>query len=66
MPPFVLDRGDPAESRVAPAGVIEALDELEDRHPSLRVAAEGTAPQQLRFERREEALGHGVVVRIAD
>ena len=50
---------------MAAARVVEALDELEDRHTYLRVAPESLPPQQLGLERGEEAFGDGVIKAIA-
>ncbi len=55
-----------AERRVAAQRIVEALDVAEDSHPCLGLRAEATASQQLAFEGREEALGHGVVVGVAN
>ena len=50
------------EVLVAPAAVVEDLDELEDRH-SQRVAGRPGMPiEQLGLQGREEALGDGVGV----
>ena len=48
------------------AGVIPALDELEDCHADLHLGTELPPFQQLTFERGEEALAHGIVVGVAD
>jgi len=61
-----VDRRDLAEGRVAPARVVEALDEVEDGHPGLGLGAEALTVEQLALERGEEALAECVVVRIAD
>ncbi len=47
-------------------GIVEAFDEGEDRHPGFRMRLEPTPIQQLTFQRREEALAHGVVIRTAN
>ena len=46
--------------------VVPAFDELEDRHLRVGLRLETVAVDQLTFERREEALRHGVIVAIAD
>src|SRR5678815_4224107 len=46
--------------------VVPALEPFEDRHPGLGMGLEATTVQHFALERGEEALGHGVVVRIAD
>ena len=45
-----------------PAPVVEALDELEDRHARLGVAAEAAPLQQFALQGRKEALAQRVVV----
>ena len=47
-------------------GVVPALDEIEDRHASLGLGPVTFTAEQLAFEGREEALAHGVVVRVAN
>ena len=39
------------------AGVVEALDPVEEREAGLVAAAEGVPVEELGLERREEALG---------
>ena len=46
--------------------VVPALDELEDRHTRLGLRLETVPVNQLAFERGKEALGHRIVVAIAD
>ena len=62
---FERDRRLVAQRRVTPAPVVEALDELEDRHARLGVAAKAAPIQQLALQGREEALAQRVVVGIA-
>ena len=45
--------------------VVPALEPREDRHPRLGVTLERPAIDDFTLEGGEEALGHGVVVRIA-
>ena len=46
--------------------VVPTFDPFKHRHLRLRLALEPTTAEQLALERREEALRHRVVVRIAD
>ena len=46
-------------------GIVPALQPLEDGHPRLGLALKLAPIQYLALKRGEEALGHGVVVRIA-
>lgn len=46
--------------------VVPAFDPGNDRHPGFGVRAEPSAGEQLAFEGGEEALGHGIVVAVAD
>src|SRR5215475_11306451 len=46
--------------------VVPSLDEVEDGQPRFDLVLELLPIEQLAFERREEALAHRVVVRIAD
>ncbi len=48
-----------------PAGVVEALDEAEDFPPCGLAGRESLLVEEFAFERREETLAHGVVVRVA-
>ena len=48
------------------ARIVPAFDELEAGHASLGLGAEFPPVEQFAFERREEALAHGVVIRVAD
>ena len=41
--------------------IVEAFDEVEDRHARLDLGLEVAAVEQLAFQRGEEALAHGVV-----
>lgn len=54
------------ELAVQPMSVVEAGDELEDLAASLLRRPEGPQAQQLVLQGGEEALGHGVVVAVAD
>ena len=45
--------------------VVPAFEPFEDRHTGPGLGLEATAVQHFAFEHREEALGHGVIVRIA-
>jgi hypothetical protein len=56
----IPDRG------VSPLGVIPRLDPGEDRRLRLGRCLEARSIQQLALERGEEALGHRVVIGIAD
>jgi hypothetical protein len=49
---------------VPPAAVEEDLDVLEDLGPQLRLRRPGAAVDELLFQRREEALGDGVRLRL--
>lgn len=44
--------------------LVPAPDEPEDRHPRLDLRPKPAPIQELALERREEALAHGVVVRV--
>jgi hypothetical protein len=48
------------------AGIVGALDEVEDGYSSLRAEAEAVPVEQLAFQRGEEALTRVVVVGVAD
>src|SRR5690606_37875011 len=65
MRPLVVDRRTVAKARVPTMRVVPALDPLEGRHPGFRLALEPPTVQQLTLQRREEALGHRVVVGVA-
>ena len=54
------------ERGVPSAGVVEALDVLEDRRPCGLSVRPGVAVDQLPFESRDEALGHRVVVGVCN
>ena len=64
--PLELDGRQVAERRVAAARIVEALDELEDRHARLGLRPEPSPVQQLAFERGEETLRHCIVIGIAN
>ena len=49
-----------------PMRVVPAFDPFEYRQPGFGLRLEGPAVQQFAFQCREEAFGHGVVIRIAD
>ena len=66
MASFEADRREVADRRVATAGIIPALDVVEDGEAGVSVTAERRAVNQLALERCEEALGHGVVVAVTD
>ena len=55
-----------AEAAVAADPVVEDLDVVEHRGPGLGRARPGRAVDELGLEGGEEALGHGVVVAVAD
>ena len=54
------------QGRVAALGVVEDLDEVEHRRAQPVAGGPGVAVQQLALQGGEEALGHGIVQRIAD
>ena len=66
MVSFEADRREVADRRVATAGIVPALDVIEDGEAGVSVTAERRAVNQLALERCEEALGHGVVVAVTD
>src|SRR5271154_1646948 len=66
MLPFVFDGREIAQGRVAARRIVEAFDELKDRHPRLAVGPEATPIDQLAFEGGEETLAHRIVVGVAD
>jgi len=45
--------------------VVEAFDVIEDGELRLVLFAEARAIEQLAFQRSEEALAHGIVIRVA-
>ena len=51
---------------MAPSRIVPALDELNDGHSGLGLGLELAPVEQFAFERREEALAHGVVISIAN
>ena len=53
-------RAQVAERRVAALSIVEHLDVLEDVGPCFRAVLVVAVAGKLRFERSEEALGHGV------
>src|SRR5215471_18828987 len=46
--------------------IVPPFDVAEDRHPGLGLRCKPSLCEQLAFQGREEALAHGVIVRIAD
>src|SRR5690349_13766878 len=50
---------------MTPARIVEALDEVKDRHPSLRLRPEAPAVDELALERGEERLAQRIVVGVA-
>src|SRR5690242_1511959 len=46
--------------------IVPAFDVAEDRHPGLGLRSKPSPCEQLAFQGCEEALAHGVIVRIAD
>jgi hypothetical protein len=65
MAPFELDRRSVAGGAVAPLGVVEHLDVVEDVSASVVARGIDLAADALALEQLEEALGHGVVVAVA-
>src|SRR5262249_31753152 len=63
---LVVERGEVADRGVAPAAIVEPLDELEERQAGLCLCLEATAGEELAFECGEEAFAHRVVVGVAD
>ncbi len=55
-----------AEGRMPTTAVVEDLDEVKERGPSIGMRAKGRQPEQLAFERREEAFCQGVVVTVSN
>ena len=66
MRALVVERRSVTERRVPAMRVVPALDPLEQRHPGFGLAPEAPAIEQLALERGEEALGHRVIVSIAN
>src|SRR5688572_29805325 len=66
MTPFKGNGGDSADARMAPSRVVPAFDVREERPPRLRFRSEAVAADELALERCKEALGHCVVVGVAD
>ena len=62
---FVLDGREIAERAVQPLAVVEDLDELEDGPAGLDTRRPGLAVDELLFQCREPAFGHGVVPALA-
>jgi transposase len=62
--PFELGGADEVERRVAPDGIVEAVDVAADGLPGLGPGLEDGAPDQLGLQRLEEGLDHGVVVAV--
>ena len=50
---------------MAAVRVVPAFDEFEDRHPGFDLCLEPVTVEELALERREEALTHRVIVRVA-
>ena len=63
---FVVDGRVVVQGRVATLAVVEDLDEVEDRRPQPGRGWPGVAVEQLALQGGEEALGDGVVQRVAD
>src|SRR2546423_14205185 len=61
-PALVVERGEVADRGVAPAAVVESLDEIEQRHARLALGLEAAAGDEVAFEGGGEALAHCVVV----
>src|SRR5262245_50256735 len=55
-----------AEGRVAPLRVVPAFDVIEQGPAGVGRRPEPLAVEQLTFQRREETLAQGIVIRIAD
>ena len=51
---------------MAPAGIVPALNELEDGHACRGLGLELPPVEQLAFEGGKEALAHRIVVRVAN
>src|SRR5581483_8749093 len=63
---LVLGRAEVAERGMATPRVVERLDVVEHGHAGRALGAPVIAVDQLAFQRGKEALGHGVVVAVAD
>src|SRR5215203_3730793 len=66
VPPLVVGGAEVAQGGVPPAGVVEALQVIEDRRAGLGAGGEPGPVQQLAFQGGEEALGDRVVIAVAD
>src|SRR3989339_658424 len=64
--PLVGDGRMVPQGRVPPAGIIPPLDPVEQLPSRLLRGVKATALYQLRFERGEERLRHGVVEGVSD
>lgn len=64
VPPSVLRWAQVAEGRVPALPVVEDLDEMEGGGPQLTAGVPGASIEQLRLQRRPEALHGGVIVGI--
>lgn len=62
---FELCGAEVVERRMAPNGVVEAIDISGNVTPGFGAGEEGGSPNQFRFQRLEEGLDHRVVVAIA-
>ena len=62
---FELGRAEVVERRMAPNGVVEAIDISGNVALGFSAGEEGGSPNQFRFQRLEEDLDHRVVVAIA-
>ena len=62
---FKLERGAVAEGAVAAVRVVEGFDVIEDHESGGGAGGRDLAGKTFGFERGDEALGEGVVVRIA-
>lgn len=65
MASFELDRRSVAGGAVAPLGVVEHLDVVEDVGAGVTAGCIDLAADALALEQLEEALGHGVVMAVA-
>ncbi len=63
---LVVDGRSVTEPRVAAVRVVPSFDPLEDGHLRLGLGSEPSTVEQLALEGGEEALGHRIVVGIAD
>ena len=66
VPLFVGGRRQVADCRVAPDGVVKALDILEDRQAGFELAGEAGAVNQFTFQGGKEAFAQGVAVAVAN